>query len=128
MRHIQQYIKKSQFLSNEEDLLCHLPEREFWPSSITWVDDNVALPPIPPPLEHSAGIFQSPSGAFGSYSFGEQSMVPDVTTDTEAISDLWAAVWASPQLRRSVRESYAGPCQDEAIKSIAMHQNQQDHL
>lgn len=76
IRHIHQYIKKSQFFSNEEDLLCHLPERESWPSSVTWVDDSVALSPIPPPLEHSSGIFGSPNGAFGPYSFGFGDFLP----------------------------------------------------
>lgn len=49
-------------------------------------------------------------------------------TDAGFTSDLWATVWASPQLRNSVRESYAGPGQDETIKRIAMHQDQQDHI
>lgn len=48
--------------------------------------------------------------------------------DPEVSNCIWATVWASPQLRKSVRESYEGPALDAHIKHIALRQDQQDSL
>lgn len=48
--------------------------------------------------------------------------------DPEVSNSIWATVWASPQLRKSVRESYEGPALDAHIKHIALRQDQHDSL
>jgi len=44
-------------------------------------------------------------------------------TRVDVIDKLWMAVWSSPKLRESVRGSYLGMEQDEALQYIAMKQS-----
>lgn len=68
------------------------------------------------------GILRSPSSLVAEDAGDEDIIDPEVS------NSIWATVWASPQLRESVRESYEGPALDAHIKHIALRQDQQDSL
>ena len=46
----------------------------------------------------------------------------DETPTVRFMDSVWQAVWASPRLKTSVRETYSGPADDDVLKNLASRQ------